>query len=47
MQKSGYCSYPLYQFNAEKMRRLCPDGMAAYERENGLDKKPGKKEKSR
>lgn len=47
MQKSGYCSYPLYQFNAEKMYRLCPDGMAAYEQENGLDKKPEKKEKNR
>ena len=47
MQKSGYCSYPLYQFNVEKMRRLCPDGMAAYEQVNGLDKKPEKKEKSR
>lgn len=47
MQKSGYCSYPLYQFNAEKMRGLCPDGMAAYEQENGLVKKPEKKEKSR
>ena len=45
--KSGYCSYPLYQFNVEKMRRLCPDGMAAYEQVNGLDKKPEKKEKSR
>ena len=47
MQKSGYCSYPLYQFNVEKMRGLCPDGMAAYEQVNGLDKKPEKKEKSR
>ena len=47
MQKSGYCSCPLYQFNVEKMRRLCPDGMAAYEQVNGLDKKPEKKEKSR
>ena len=47
MQKSGYCSYPLYQFNVEKMRGLCPDGMAAYEQENGLDKKPEQKEKSR
>ena len=46
-QKSGYCSYPLYQFDVEKMRELCLDGMAAYERENGLDKKPEKKEKSR
>ena len=46
-QKSGYCSYPLYLFNAEKMRGLCPDGMAAYEQENGLDKKQEQKEKGR
>ena len=46
-QKSGCCTYPLYLFDAEKMRELCPDGMAAYEQENGLDKKPEKKEKSR
>ncbi len=46
-QKSGYCTYPLYLFDMETMRRLCPDGMAAYEQENGLDKKQGKKEKSR
>ena len=46
-QRSGYCSYPLYLFNGEKMRELCPDGMAAYEQVNGLDKKPEKKEKSR
>lgn len=47
MQKSGYCSYPLYLFDVEKMRKLCPDGSAAYEKKNGLDKKPEKKEKSR
>lgn len=46
-QKSGYCTYPLYLFDAEKMRGLCPDGMVAYEQENGFDKKPEKKEKSR
>lgn len=46
-QRSGYCSYPLYLFSAEKMRGLCPDGMAAYEHVNGLDKKPEKKEMSR
>lgn len=46
-QESGYCTYPLYLFNAEKMREYCPDGMAAYERQNGLDKKPGRKEKNR
>lgn len=47
MQQSGFCNYPLYLFKAEKMRELCPDGMAAYEQENGLDKKPQKKERSR
>lgn len=46
-QKSGYCSYPLYLFHAEKMRELCPDGMKIYEQENGLEKIQEKKEKSR
>lgn len=46
-QRSGYCSYPLYLFDVEKMRGLCPDGMVAYEQENGFDRKPEKKEKSR
>lgn len=47
MQTSGYCSYPLYLFSGEKMRVLCPDGMAAYEQANGLDKKQDRKEVSR
>lgn len=46
-QRSGYCSYPLYLFDGEKMRGLCPDGMAAYEQANGLDKKQDRKEVSR
>ena len=46
-QRSGHYSYPLYLFDAEKMRGLCPDGMAAYERANGLGKKQEKMEKSR
>lgn len=46
-QRSGHYSYPLYLFDAERMRRLCPDGMAAYESANGLGKKQEKKEKSR
>lgn len=46
-QRSGYCSYPLYLFSGEKMRVLCPDGMAAYEQANGLDKKQDRKEVSR
>lgn len=47
VHNSGFCSYPLYMFNAEGLRELCPDGMATYEQENGLDKKTERKEKSR
>lgn len=46
-QRSGYCSYPLYLFDAEKMREFCPDEMAVYEQANGLDKKQDRKEVSR
>lgn len=28
---SGYCTYPLYKFNADKLRELCPEDMAIYE----------------
>lgn len=35
-QKSGYCTYPLYMFDAERLRELCPDGMLVYEQLNGL-----------
>lgn len=31
-QNSGYCTYPLYSFDAETLRKLCPKGMAEYER---------------
>ena len=47
VQESGYCTYPLYRFKVERLRRLCPGGMAAYEQENGLAQGPAKKEKSR
>lgn len=33
---SGFCQYPLYMFNAEKLRELEPDGMEVYEQ--GLGK---------
>ena len=26
-QRSGFCEYPLYLFNVDKLRELCPDGM--------------------
>ena len=29
---SGYCSYQLFQFNADKMRELDPEGAEAYEK---------------
>lgn len=47
VQESGYCTYPLYQFDAERLRQLCPGGMAAYEQESGLTQEPVKKEKNR
>lgn len=31
VQRSGYCMYPLYSFNADKLRELCPEGMRMYE----------------
>ena len=29
--RNGFCSYPLYKFDPEKLRELCPKGMAEYE----------------
>lgn len=31
VKRSGYCEYPLYLFNADKLREMCPDGMQVYE----------------
>lgn len=30
-KRSGFCEYPLYLFNVDKLREMCPDGMQAYE----------------
>ncbi len=46
-QRSGFCEYPLYMFNVDKLRELCPDGMATYEANIGIAKKPETKEMSR
>lgn len=32
VKQSGYCTYPLYMFDDARLRELCPDGMAIYER---------------
>lgn len=45
--KSGFCTYPLYLFNAEKLRKLCPEGMEEYERSIGVIKESPKNEKKR
>lgn len=45
--RSGYCEYPLYLFNVDKLRELCPEQMAAYEHSIGADVKKPEKEKSR
>ncbi|MBQ7774767.1 MAG: DUF4313 domain-containing protein [Lachnospiraceae bacterium] len=37
-QRSGFCEYPLYLFNVEKLRELCPDGMQVYEASIGRTK---------
>ena len=41
-QKSGYCEYPLYLFNVDKLRELCPEGMAFYETNIGATREPQK-----
>ena len=45
--QSGFCRYPMYLFDAEKLRELCPEGMAEYERNLGISKDKQQKEKSR
>ena len=30
-RRSGFCEYPLYMFNVDKLREMCPDGMQVYE----------------
>lgn len=46
-QQSGFCSFPLYLFDLEKLREFCPVEMEVYEQENGLGHRPEKKEKNR
>ena len=46
-KRSGFCEYPLYLFDPEKLRELCPDGMEAYERGIGAKKESEMKEKVR
>jgi len=36
VKPSGYCVYPLYHFDADRLRELCPAGVLAYEQEKGI-----------
>jgi hypothetical protein len=47
VKQSGFSQYPLYMFDAEKLRELCPDGMKMYEDSIGVKKTPEVKEKAR
>lgn len=38
-KRSGFCEFPLYMFNPDKLRELCPEGMEGYERSIRADKK--------
>ena len=44
--RSGFCEYPLYVFNVDKLRELCPEQMEKYENSIGSSKEK-QEEKSR
>ena len=43
-QRSGFCEFPLYMFNVDKLRELCPDGMETYEKCIGTARQPERKD---
>ena len=47
VKQSGFSQYPLYMFDAEKLRELCPEGMKMYEDSIGVKKTSEVKEKAR
>ena len=47
MKRSGFCEYPLYLFNVDRLRELCPDGMLVYESGIGKGRETKVTEKAR
>ena len=47
MKRSGFCEYPLYLFNVDRLRELCPDGMQVYESGIGKGRETKVTEKAR
>lgn len=47
MGQSGFCSYPLYLFNVEKLREAAPESMEHFERTvMGIDTKKEREERT-
>lgn len=47
MGQSGFCSYPLYLFNVEKLREVAPESMEQFERTvMGIDTKKERDERT-
>ena len=44
---SGFCTYPLYMFDPERLRELCPDGLLEYEKARGIEPEKDEPERGR
>lgn len=46
-KRSGFNEYPLYVFDVEVLRRMGANGLAEYEKDNGIELIPAPKDKTR
>ena len=47
IKRSGFCEFPLYMFEPDKLRALCPDGLEMYEKSKGIVMKSRQKKETR